>query len=501
MKVITKQTMKNAEAAAVQSGLSYLRLMENAGTAVARIIRQTVSLDGKTAAILCGCGNNGGDGFVIARKLFENGARPTVILASGAPKTADAAEMLSRLPDGVAVYDAARFASTALRTTESADIIIDALFGTGLTRAIDGFSAELIRTANSSSALRFAVDIPSGAECDTGKLLGESFNADYTVTFEAFKPCHILPPSNALCGKLVAAAIGIDKSVISSLPYEAQIIDSAVLKKRGKNDNKGIFGTALSVCGSYGMSGAAIISSLAALRSGLGIMKTACITENYTALAASVPESVLIPCESKDGKYGAAALPTLKKQLKTADALLIGCGLGISNDTARITRELSLSSSVPVIIDADGINAVASDIEFTEQMKAPLIMTPHSGEMARLCGMTASEVEADRMGIARRFATENGVYLVLKGANTLVATPDGKIYVNMSGNAGMATGGTGDMLSGMILSLLAQGYEVEDAVCTAVKLHGDAGDRASDRVGEIALLPRDMLEELPHLFK
>ncbi len=498
MKIITKETMKNAEAAAAQSGISYLRLMENAGCAVARIIRQTVSPDGKTAAVLCGCGNNGGDGFVIARKLFENGAIPTVILASGEPKTVDAAEMLSRLPDNVRVIDAAKFAATALRTTEASDIIVDALFGTGLTRGVDGFAAELINAANRSAAVRFAVDVPSGVECDTGRVLGASFNAHHTVTFEALKPCHILPPANALCGKVTAAAIGIDEGIINALPYVAKTIDNANIRPRGKNDHKGTFGTALSVCGSYGMAGAAIISSTAALRSGLGIMKTACITENYTAICTALPESVTVPCESKDGMYSVSALPTLKKHLKTADALLIGCGLGVSNDTAYITRELALCSSVPVIIDADGINAVASDIEFTEQIKAPLIMTPHPGEMARLCGMTAADVEADRIGIARRFATEKGVYLVLKGANTVVAAPDGEVYINMSGNAGMATGGSGDMLSGMIVSLLAQGYPIKDAVCTAVKLHGEAGDRARDRVGETALLPRDMLD---YLFK
>ena len=501
MKIITKETMKNAEAAAVRSGLGYLRLMENAGTAAARVIRQTVSPEGKTAAILCGSGNNGGDGFVIARKLLENGAEPVVILASGEPHTKEAAEMLSRLSDSVTVYDGAKLSSAALRAVESADIIVDAIFGTGLSRQIEGFAAELIRAANKSEAVRFAVDIPSGVECDTGKLLGESFKADYTVTFEAMKPCHILPPANEFCGRVNAVAIGIDQSIINALPVVAETIDSAVIKPRHKNDHKGTFGTALSVTGSYGMSGAAVISGLAALRCGVGIMKTACINENYPVIAAAVPESVLVPCASSDGKYSKAALPILKNQLKTASALLIGCGLGVSCDTAFITRELALSSSVPVIIDADGINAVAPDIEFTEQMKAPLIMTPHPKEMARLCKTTVAEIQADRIGIARRFSTERGVYLVLKGANTVVATPDGEVYVNMSGNAGMAVGGSGDMLSGMTLSLLAQGYPVKEAVCTAVKLHGDAGDRARDRLGEISLLPRDMIEELPYLFK
>lgn len=500
MKIITKETMKNAEAAAARSGISYLRLMENAGTAVARCIRQTVSLRGKTAAVLCGRGNNGGDGFVIARKLFENGARPTVILAEGEPVTADAAEMAERLPDEITVLRLSEFSGTAVNLLSTADIIVDALFGTGLTRPAGEDTARLISAANRSEALVFAVDVPSGAECDTGRVLGECVRADFTVTFEALKPCHILPPSNGYCGKVTVTAIGIDESIINSMPCIAETTVQPKPYKRSKNDHKGTYGTAFSVCGSYGMPGAAIISSLAALRCGVGIMKTACVEENYQPTAAAVPESVLVPCPSEDGKYASSALPLLKKHLKTASSLLIGCGLGVSNSTAYITRELAVASHVPVVIDADGINAVASDIEFIKQMRAPLILTPHPGEMARLCGVTVAETESDRIGTAARFACKNGVFLVLKGANTVIAFPDGRIFVNTTGNAGMASGGSGDMLSGMIVSLLAQGIPPEKAVCDAVWLHGAAGDLARDSLGEVSLLVRDMTDRLPYLF-
>lgn len=501
MKIITTETMKNAEALSVQAGTTYFRLMENAGTAAANFIKETVSPVGLTAAILCGSGNNGGDGFVIARKLFEMGAKPFIVLACGEPKTEDAAKMRALLPEGITVYDAEKFSATALRMLSSADIIVDALFGTGLTRELSGFVAEAVKTANATTVKRFAVDVPSGAFSDSGRVSAVCFNADYTVTFEAMKPCHILPPANGFCGKVTAVSIGISADIINSLPAEAETIIGAVKRRRSKNDHKGSFGTALSVAGSCGMSGASILLSNAALRSGVGIMKTAVIPENYTALAVSVPESVLVPCDSRDGKYSDGSLPKLKEELGKATALAIGSGLGVNEDTTKIVRELLLEARVPVVLDADGINAIASDIEFIEQMKADLILTPHPGEMARLCGITAAEVEADRIGIARRFATLKGVYLILKGANTLVATPDGRVFANLTGNVGLATGGSGDTLTGILVSLLAQGIPTEAAATSAVWLHGAAADRARDRVGETSMLPRDIIEELPNLFK
>ena len=500
MKVLTAENMKKAEALAAEGGTSYSALMENAGTAAANVIMQTVSPVGLTAAVLCGSGNNGGDGFVIARRLFERGWKPFIVLTSGEPKTREAAAMRSRLPDGISVYDET-FSATAIRMLSSADIIVDAIFGTGLSRPPEGFAAEVIRAANASSALRFAIDLPSGAVCDTGEVLGVCFNAERTITFEAMKPCHILPPSNAYSGKVSTVSIGIGKPIIDSLPSVAEVISGAVKRRRSKNDHKGTFGTALSVAGSYGMSGAAILLSNAALRSGVGIMKAACIHENYTATAAAVPEAVLVPCDSRDGKFARESLPKLKEALKTASALAVGSGLGVSEDTAFIVRELLTASPVPVVLDADGINAVASDIEFIEQMKAPLILTPHPGEMSRLCGLSTAEIEKDRIGVASRFATLKRVYLILKGANTLVATPDGRVFVNTTGNTGLATGGSGDTLTGILVSLLAQGIDPLSAATSAVWLHGSAADLAKERVGETALLPRDLIAELPNLFK
>lgn len=501
MKIFDRLTVKAAEQEAFRSGIAYSRLMENAGTAAARFIRETVATGGKTAVVVCGQGNNGGDGLVIARKLHENGARVTVILSGGVPYTADAKEMFDRLPREITVMDYADYTDTCNRAIDGCDLLADAVFGTGLNRAPDNLTAALLARMSDSPAVTFAVDLPSGAVCDTGEIKGVCVKADYTVTFEVFKPCHILPPAGEYCGKTVAVGIGISRHILESLPAVAQTVDRPTLKKRRKNDHKGTFGTALSICGSYGMPGAAILSGRAALRCGVGILKAACVKENYTAFAASVPEAVLIPCDSFEGRYSSYETGRLKAALASSSAALIGCGLGVSDSLTDLIAELIKQSEVPLVLDADGINCIAGRIDCIRQAKAPLVLTPHPGEMARLCGKSVKEIEEDRLNTAADFARRFGVTLVLKGANTVVASPEGKLFVNLTGNPGMATGGSGDVLAGMILSFLAQGYDPLTAANTAVWLHSAAGDAAADRVGQPSLLPSDMIEQLPDLLK
>ena len=486
--------MKKAEAAAVASGTSYLDLMENAGTAAAKYILKTVSPKCKTAVILCGCGNNGGDGFVISRELSAAGLK-TFAVALGTPATETAATVMKRL--GAATLLSPKEGISALA---SADLIVDALFGTGLSREIEGAAAELIKAANETAATRIAIDLPSGAECDTGRLLGICFKADLTLTFEGMKPCHILPPANALCGRVEVLPIGIGEKIMQGQKI-GSVIPPFRPAKRDKNSHKGTFGTLLNIAGKYGMPGAAVMSSLAALRSGAGILKLAVIPENYEVMATALPEAVLVPCPSREGGFERDAFDTLLPHIEGADALLVGPGIGVTKATGYLTRECCLKSKKPVIVDADGINSIAGDIEFIKQMKAPLVLTPHPGEMSRLTGLTVGEVEADRIGVAKRFAEEWGVWLVLKGANTVVASPDGEIFINVVGNPGLATGGSGDVLSGIMAAFLAAGMPVGEAVCGAVRIHGDAADRAAKRLGETSLLPRDVIKQLPYLLK
>ncbi len=501
MKIINRDTMIQAEEMAFASGISYSRLMENAGTAVARFIRETVDVKGKNVVVVCGGGNNGGDGFVVARKLSQNFATVSVVLAGGVASTHNSKEMLEKLSSEIKILDYTKFSDTCNRLISDCDILVDAVFGTGFSRTPDTFITRLFQVMSDSQATTFAVDLPSGVVCDTAEIKGACVRADYTVTFECLKPCHILPPSNEYCGKVTAVKIGIDEKIIDSLSYVSKTVDRPTLKKRRKNDHKGVFGKGLSVCGSYGMPGASVIAARAALRCGIGILKMACVKENYEISAISVPEAVLIPLRTNNGKYSLADFPTLKEHLGSSDALLIGCGIGVSKDLRELIQKLISESKAPIIIDADGINCISSCIDIIKQAKAPIILTPHLAEMSRLCGKTISEIESSRISTASEFANRYGVYLILKGANTVIATPNGETFVNLLGNAGMAKGGSGDMLSGIILALLAQGYETTEALKTAVWLHSAVGDMAAEKFSETAMLPTDMINLLPDLLR
>jgi NAD(P)H-hydrate epimerase len=334
--------------------------------------------------------------------------------------------------------------------------------------------------------------------CDTGKGWQYALPTKNTLTFGGRKFCHVLPHSADKCGRVQVLDIGISTENLKKAGATITEILPPVFEKRAKTSHKNDYGIGLSVCGSYGMPGAAIISARAALRAGIGVLKLACIEENYIPCAVSTPEAVLIPCKSWGKTYSLENAETLKEQLKTAHALLIGCGLGISEDAKGLVKELLLSTQVPTVLDADGINLIASDIELLKDVKAPLVLTPHAGEMARLLKTTSAQIEQNRIEIAADFSKKYGVYTVLKGANTIAATPRGDLSVNVMGNPGMATAGSGDMLAGIMLALLSQGMAVSDAVKGAVWLHSAAGDRAVNRLGERAMLPTDMIEELHH---
>ena len=501
MKIIDRQTMKTAEDLAFKSGISYLRLMENAGTATARFIRETLPISEKSVVVVCGQGNNGGDGFVVARKLYENSAKVSVVLAGGIPYTKDAKVMFERLGDEITVIDYLDFADTCNRLILNCDVLVDAVFGTGLSRAPDNITKRLFETMNESRATTFSVDIPSGIVCDTGEIKTTCVKSDYTVTFEALKPCHVLPPSNEFCGKTSAVKIGISERIMEDLPFIAKTVSTPTFSQRRKNDHKGSFGTGLSICGSYGMPGASVIAAKAALRLGIGLLKMACVKENYEISATNVPEAVLVACQGNEGKYALGEINLLKEQLEKSTAVLVGCGIGLSRDNREIIKELISATSVPMIIDADGINCIAPCIDIIKQAKAPIILTPHIKEMSRLCGKSVEEIESSRLETAREFAGRYQVYLVLKGANTVIATPSGELFVNLLGNPGMAKAGSGDMLSGILLALLAQGYEMARAAQTAVWLHSRVGDMAAERFSETAMLPTDMINLLPDLLR
>lgn len=481
MKVLTGSLIKESEENAVKGGaFSFRELMYRAGSLAADIIAEKYSVSGKKIAVLCGSGNNGGDGFVAAEALSRKGADVTVVMPFGPPKTDNARYYCERLRN-----------VKASDSFEDADIIIDALFGIGLNRPLDKTAENVIKKANACDCVRIAIDIPSGVEADTGKISGEAFSAELTVTFIALKPCFVLPCGSDYCGETVVADIGVPVNKYAYLTTEKPIF-----KKRRHNSHKGTFGTALLFCGSYGMAGAAILAARAALRSGVGIVKSVLCDGIYAPFTAAVPESVCVPLKQNKSGTLSAENTDVKALLKGADAVLAGCGMGNNADTAKIVNELVRNTEVPLIIDADGINAIGASIDIIKKCKAPVIITPHPGEMARLLNTAVSEVEADRVSCARTFAQKYGCTVILKGANTVIAAENGDIFFNCTGNPGMSTGGSGDVLSGIVTALSAQGMPPLEAAKAAVYLHGEAGDKAALKKGQRALIPSDIIEEL-----
>ena len=480
MKVFTKALIVKSEEDAVKSGaFSYIELMKNAGTAAAKIIARKYGCKNKKITVLCGKGNNGGDGFVIAKWLSDNGAIVKVITPFGEP---------------VSEISKYHFSKVKHLKTESeineCDIIIDALFGNGLNRKMDSNAEEIIKKANNLNAVKVAIDIPSGVECDTGKIFTSAFNTDLTITFIALKPCFLLPPCSDICGEVVVADIGV-----SPADFSFETNEKPIFQKRKHNSHKGTFGTATLLCGSFGMAGAAILSAKAALRSGVGIVRNVICESIYSPFTAAVPEAVCIPV--KDSNFG--SLPNdidIEKTTENASAVLFGCGVCQCQDTEIILENLIKKLKIPLVIDADGINLLSRRIELLKESKVPIILTPHPKEMSRLCNLTVAEIEADRLGIASSFAKEYNCFVLLKGANTVIAEPDGKITVNTNGNTGMATAGSGDVLAGITASLLAQGYSPEFTAKAAVYLHSAAGDKAAKRRSEHALIASDIIEEL-----
>ena len=480
MKILNKEQIIASEKACAERGTSYDTMMIRAGQAAAEEILRRYSVCGSLVSIVCGNGNNGGDGFVVANALSCAGAVVEVVLPLGEPKTETAKNQFCLSTDIV----------VKATLDNKSDIIIDALFGIGLDRAVEGALAELVEQINGSDAVKIAIDIPSGVMCDGG-VLGAAVRADLTLTMIAAKPCFFLPPSNEFCGEVVVLDIGAEP-----VGYDFLTTEAPCYKKRNKNAHKGTFGTALLICGSYGMCGAEILSARAALRSGAGIVKAVVCDKNYAPFCASVPEAVTVPVPTTESGAPMVSEKHLKEMLMGCKSVLVGCGLGTSKEAWGLVLSLPQYVNVPIIIDAVGINTLCSDISIIKKIKAPVILTPHPGEMARLCDTKISVIEADRVGYARRFATENDCIVVLKGANTVIASPCGRVFFNTTGNPGMAVGGSGDVLAGIIAGLLAQGEEALKAACDAVWLHGSAGDRAAQKHGERSMLPGDIIDEL-----
>ena len=506
MIVVESGEIKNMERAAQRKGTSLATLMEQAGAAVAELAATIITRDKlRKITVFCGNGNNGGDGFVIARFLSLM-CDVTVILANGDPQSDLAKLNYNILPDKIEVVDHHENRESCAEIINESDMIIDAIYGIGFHDVLDPYCTELVVFANRSKAVKIAVDIPSGIISDSGEVSGECFHADYTVSFTALKPAHVLYPSMDYCGEVSVAKVGIPKMIVDTCTYAMRTTDEFLekhpLKHSKKSAHKGSNGTLLSVCGSYGMAGAAILSGEAALRCGVGLLRVALPEYIYPIAAGRLTEAVFLPLEqSAHGLISMRAFDRLQIEImNNCSAVLLGCGLGQGDDIAELVAALISTTRKPMVLDADGINAITADPTILRTSMAPIIITPHPGEMARLTGKPTIEVQKNRYRTARDFASEYGVTVVLKGANTIIALPDGNVYVNLTGNNGMAKGGSGDVLAGMMASFLSQGMNPDEAAINAVYYHGVLGDKCMEKYSARTMLPSDMIEEMKFVF-
>ena len=508
MKILTSAEMREIDRAAIEDiGIPGAVLMENAGLRIARTIRRRFPDVGcLRIVIVAGKGNNGGDGFVVARHLANSGARPAILLLAGKDEVkGDAAVNLAvALKMGLPVTEVRDPAAwrKARQEVLRAKIVVDALFGTGLAKPLEGLYAAAVEDINRSDAFKVAVDIPSGLSSDTFETIGPSVAADLTVTLAAPKIAHIFPPAADGVGELVVAPIGMPASLFDRADLKLEMIEEAALApffaRRKRDTHKGTYGHVLIFAGSLGKSGAATLAGRAALRMGAGLVTVATAAGVLPSVARGMAELMTEPlAETPERTIGAAALTRAVALLKGKSAVLAGPGLSTHPSTAEFLLGLLPKIKAPCVLDADGLNIVAARPGALKAMAGPVVLTPHPGEFARLIGRTVEEVLRHRLELAPEFAVRNGVTLVLKGHRTLVAGPDGRVFVNPTGNPGMATGGSGDVLGGMIAAGLGQKAGLPEAVLAAVYAHGLAGDVAADRLGERALVAGDIIRCLP----
>lgn len=509
MKIVTAAQMQMLDRRTItEARIPGTVLMERAGEGVVTTLEQRFGpIHGKRITVFCGKGNNGGDGLVVARLLRRRRANVRVLLlASVTDLSRDAAAMYRRLIRAVGKSAIAAFRSDdqVRPLLASSDIVIDALLGTGLSSEVTGNYRAAIDLMNQSGRPIVAVDIPSGLQADSGASLGVAVRASLTVTFGLPKLGLYLGPGIDHAGTIQVVDIGIPPSYVDAVPSYTVLVTKETVRSafpsRRQSAHKGTFGHAGIIAGSVGKTGAAALAALAALRMGAGLVTVATPSSVNDVLEAKLLEVMTLPCsETKARTLARSSFDRILPFIQARTAVAIGPGLSTHPETVELVQSLIKHLDRPSVLDADALNALASRASLLTECKTPPVLTPHPGEMARLeAGATAQAVNADRIGTARRFARERGVFLVLKGARTAIARPDGLVAICPTGNPGMATAGTGDVLTGMVVGLLAQGVPPWDAACAATYVHGAAGDLAAQQFGQVSMLARDVIAHIPH---
>ncbi|MDD5225510.1 MAG: NAD(P)H-hydrate dehydratase [bacterium] len=513
MKIVSGERMRELDRETIERyGIPGLELMENAGRGAAgAILREYPGLAAKgRVLILAGTGNNGGDGFVAARHLVKSRVEASVVLLGPREKVRGDARANLETWEKTAGKTPEILTSGELRSWQdrfnSYDLLVDALFGTGLNQEVKGVFAEAIRAMNESPILKAAMDIPSGIHATSGKVLGLAVKADLTVTFGLPKIGQVIHPGLEYVGKLVVVDIGFPEAVVKNIPDAMTLLDreiiSALIPRRPPASHKGNYGHLLILAGSPGKTGAACLAARGAFKIGAGLVTVALPKSLASVVVAGLPEVMTEPLEETEaGTLSPSALFQLEKALEGKTALAVGPGFSTLPEVGEIIRGVIARSGVPILLDADGLTHLARNRALLNGKSRRTVITPHPGELARIFNTSTDEIQADRIGSARKAARELEARVVLKGARTVIAGPEGEVSINPTGNRGMAQGGMGDVLTGMIGGLLAQGLSLADASCLGVYLHGMAGDRIAGRQGPVGILASELADEIPFCIK
>jgi hydroxyethylthiazole kinase-like uncharacterized protein yjeF len=504
MKVSRVSEMRELDQKAIEEfGIAAELLMENAGQAVYFALLNEFGIAGKRFVIFCGLGNNGGDGLVVARKIHSSGGIVKVFVLGDLGRFKGAAkinlDIVSRLP-----IDVQRIESTEAVRTEVAhcDCIVDAILGTGLTRDVAGLYRDCIELINASGKTVFSIDIPSGVHGDTGKVMGAAVRADVTVSFGLPKIGNMLFPGYDLGGKLVVSHISFPPSIYDADSLKIAISSLAEIPPRDEDGHKGDFGQALFVAGAAGYFGAPYFSALSFLKAGGGYSRLAAPRSIVPFIGSKGSEIVFHPqAETDAGSIALQNKPALLTLSERMDMVILGPGLSLDSETQQLARELTAEVDKPLLVDGDGITAVCQDLRVVKERQAETILTPHLGEMSRLTGMSVREIDDNKVDVLQQTAAELNATVVLKGAHSLIGYPDGFVFINMSGNPGMATAGSGDVLTGTIAAMFGLGLPLQTAVRQGVFVHGLAGDLAVEDLGEDGIIAQDILDYLPLAMK
>ena len=504
MKISSVEEMRNLDKHATEEfGIPEEILMENAGQAVYFVILKEFGIRNKKFVVFCGAGKNGGDGLVVARKIHSNGGEVKVFLLDDEAKFGGTArknfEIIAKMPIEISrISSIESIKSTALHS----DAIVDAIFGTGLAREVSGIYRDVIELINESGKTVFSVDIPSGINGNTGEVMGTAVKADYTITFGLPKIGNILYPGYENCGKLYLSHISFPPSLYNADSLKIEINNPIELPKRGKDTHKGDYGRALFIAGSANYLGAPYFSAMSFLKAGGGLSYLAAPNSICPFLASKGSEIVFLPQrETASGSIVLENRDELLEFSQRADMVVMGPGLSLSEETQGLVRELAQGIKKPLLIDGDGITAIAQDLGKIKHREAATILTPHFGEMSRITRRPIAEINKNKIEILQRTAKELNAIIVLKGAHSLVGYPDETVFINLTGNPGMATAGSGDVLTGAIAAMFGLGLPLEDAVRMGVFIHGFAGDLAAKDKGEDGVTAQDILDYLPAAMK